>query len=145
MQQGIIAAENIMASSPAEYRSMDYGVIPAVVYSIPEIVGVGQVPDDLTGVKVYKVPFTVNLRAHIEAYDSGFVKIWVEDERVLAAQAIGHNVSEIMQELANMIALQTPLHAVADLIHAHPTYSEITRSVLEYALGKAVDFIPPVS
>jgi dihydrolipoamide dehydrogenase len=124
---------------------MDYGVIPAVVYSIPEIVGVGQVPEDLTGVRVCKVPFTVNLRAHIEAYDSGFVKIWVEDERVLAAQAIGHNVSEIMQELANMIALQTPLHAVADLIHAHPTYSEITRSVLEYALGKAVDFIPPVS
>ena len=42
-----------------------------------------------------------------------------------------------------MIALQTPLPDVADIIHAHPTYSEITRSVLEYALGRATDFVPP--
>jgi hypothetical protein len=47
-----------------------------------------------------------------------------------------------MQELANMIALRTPVAAVADIIHAHPTYSEITRSVLEYAAGKEVDFVP---
>jgi dihydrolipoamide dehydrogenase len=145
MQQGIIAAENIIAGEGGELRAMDYGVIPAVVYSIPEIVGVGDVPDDLDGVSVFKVPFSANLRARIEAYDSGFIKIWVKDDRVLAAQAIGHNVSEIMQELANMIALKTPLHAVADVIHAHPTYSEITRSVLEYALGKAVDFVPSAS
>ena len=70
------------------------------------------------------------------------MKIWVRDSRVLAAQAIGYNVSEIMQELANMIALQTPIEAVADIIHAHPTYSEIIRSVLEYAAGKEVDFVP---
>lgn len=41
-----------------------------------------------------------------------------------------------------MIALQTPLADVARIIHAHPTYSEITRSVLELALGRAVDFVP---
>jgi dihydrolipoamide dehydrogenase len=145
MQQGIVAAENIMAGEGSELRVMDYRVIPAVVYSIPEIVGVGEVPDDLEGVRVYKVPFSANLRARIEAYDRGFMKIWVKDDCVVAAQAIGHNVSEIMQELANMIALKTPLHAVAEVIHAHPTYSEITRSALEFALGKAVDFVPPAS
>jgi len=142
MQQGIVAAENIMPAGSG-LRAMDYGVIPSVVYSIPEIVGVGVVPGDLSGVAVFKVPFAVNLRARIEAYDSGFIKIWVKDQRVMAAQAIGHNVSEIMQELANMIALRTPLNDVAQIIHAHPTYSEITRSVLEHALGKAVDFAPP--
>jgi dihydrolipoamide dehydrogenase len=142
MQQGIVAAENIMEAPGDDLRRMDYSVIPAVVYSIPEIVGVGTVPTDLEDVDVFKVPFTANLRAHIEAYDSGFMKIWVKNNRVLAAQAIGHNVSEIMQELANMIALGTPLADVARIIHAHPTYSEITRSVLEYALGRAVDFVP---
>jgi dihydrolipoamide dehydrogenase len=140
MQQGIVCAENLMAAPGAPLRRMDYEVIPAVVYSIPEIVGVGRVPVDLGGVSIYKVPFTANMRARIEAYDEGFVKIWVKERRVLAAQAIGHNVSEIMQELANMIALRTPIEAVAEIIHAHPTYSEITRSTLEYALGKAVDF-----
>jgi dihydrolipoamide dehydrogenase len=144
MQQGIVAAENIMVEDGARLRRMDYSVIPSVVYSIPEVVGAGQVPQDLTGVATYTVPFSINLRARIEAYQAGFVKIWVKDDRVLAVQALGHNVSEIMQELANMIALKTPLNAVADIIHAHPTYSEITRSVLEYALGKQVDFVPQV-
>jgi dihydrolipoamide dehydrogenase len=145
MQQGIVCAENIMAGSEAALRRMDYGVIPAVVYTIPEVVSVGQVPNEADGVESFKVPFSANLRARIEAYEEGFVKIWVKDEVVVAAQAIGHNVSELMQELANMIALKTPTHEVAEIIHAHPTYSEITRSALEYSLGKAVDFIMPGS
>jgi dihydrolipoamide dehydrogenase len=142
MQQGIVAAENIMAEPNGALRRMDYSVIPSVVYSIPEVVGVGDVPADMTGVQTYAVPFSANLRARIEAFDAGFMKIWVKVGRVLAAQAIGYNVSEIMQELANMIALKTCIGDVADIIHAHPTYSEITRSVLEYAVGKQVDFVP---
>ncbi len=122
-------------------RAMDYSVVPAVVYSIPEVAAVGTVPQDLAGVGVYKVPFTANLRARIEAFEEGFVKIWVKDNTVVAAQALGHNVSEMIQELANMIALRTPLDAVATIIHAHPTYSEITRTVLERALGKAIEVL----
>ena len=102
----------------------------------------GHVPSDVSGVSAYKVPFSANLRARIEDFEQGFVKIWVKDRCLLAAQAIGHNVSEIMQELANAIALKTPIEHIAEIIHAHPTYSEITRSALDYALGKAVDFYP---
>jgi dihydrolipoamide dehydrogenase len=140
IQQGLVCAENVMRRPGEPLREMDYEVIPAVVYSIPEIVSVGTVPQNLSGVSVFKVPFSVNLRAKIEEYDDGFIKIWVRKNRIIAAQALGHNVSEIMQELANMIALKTPINEVAEIIHAHPTYSEITRSVLEYALGRHVDF-----
>lgn len=143
IQQGIVAAENIMAGPDAALRPMDYSVVPAVVYSIPEVAAVGTVPADLAGVGVFKVPFTANLRARIEEYDAGFVKIWVREGArgpiMVAAQALGHNVSEMIQELANMIALATPLNNVATIIHAHPTYSEITRTVLELALGKAIE------
>lgn len=142
IQQGIVAAENIMKQPGEHLRRMDYDVIPAVVYSIPEIVSVGHIPADLSGIEVYRVPFAANLRARIEGYEDGFIKIWVQEGVVLAAQAIGHNASEIMQELANMVALRTPLNQVAEIIHAHPTYSEITRTILEYALGKATDFYP---
>lgn len=142
IQQGVICAENIMNGDPEAYRSMSYDVIPAVVYSIPEIVSVGAVPQNLDGVQVARVPFSANLRAKIEDYDRGFIKVWVKDDRVVAAQAIGHNVSEIMQELANMIALATPVHQVAEIIHAHPTYSEIVRTVLECIEGKATDYLP---
>jgi dihydrolipoamide dehydrogenase len=140
IQQGIVAAENIMRANGDGLREMDYSVIPAVIYTLPEIVGVGTVPEDLSGVKVTKVPFAVNLRAGIENYTDGFVKMWIKDNKLLAAQAIGHNVSEIMQEAANMIALKTDIHAVSEIIHAHPTYAEIIRSTLDQALGKAVDF-----
>jgi dihydrolipoyl dehydrogenase len=144
MQQGLVCAENIAAGGGSSPRRIDYGVIPAVVYTIPEVVAVGEVPDADTGaVTSFKVPFSANLRARIEAYEEGFVKIWVRAGRVVAAQAVGYYVSELMQELANMVALETPIHDVADIIHAHPTYSEITRSVLEFSLGKATDFIMP--
>jgi dihydrolipoamide dehydrogenase len=139
IQQGIVCAENIMASPGAALRAMDYSVVPAVVYSIPEVAAVGAVPAGMDGVGVFKVPFLSNLRARIEAYEEGFVKIWVKDNIVVAAQALGYNVSEMIQELANMIALATPLNDVATIIHAHPTYSEITRTVLELALGKAIE------
>ena len=140
IQQGVICAENIMQKKTGKLRKMDYGVIPAVVYSIPEIVMVGNVPSDLAGVKVMKTPMKVNLRANIEDYSEGFMKIWIKDNKVLAAQVIGHNASEYMQEIANMIALKTPIDQVAEIIHAHPTYSEIIRSTLDNALNKAVDF-----
>lgn len=140
IQQGIIAAENIMAKPGSPLHKMDYEVIPAVVYSIPEVAMVGTVPQDLSGVAVVKVPFAVNLRANIEYRQDGFIKLWIKDNRLLAAQAIGHNVSEIFQEFANMIALKSDIAAVAEVIHAHPTYAEIARSALDHALGKAVDF-----
>lgn len=140
IQQGIICAENIMQAHGETPREMDYSVVPAAVYTIPEVYAVGTVPSDLTGIQVVKVPFSINLRARIEGNEEGFIKLWIRDDRILAAQAIGHNVSELMQEITNMIALGTSIEAVAEVIHAHPTYSEITRSIMEYSLGRPVDF-----
>lgn len=139
IQQGVICAENIMHRD-GNPRLMDYSVIPAIVYSLPEIISIGQVPEDLSDVKVVSVPFNRNLRANIEEHTDGFLKIWIKDNQVLAAQAIGFMVSEIQQELANMIALHTDIDDVTRIVHAHPTYNELIRSTLEYAEGKAVDF-----
>lgn len=140
IQQGVICAENIMRPEGTEPRLMDYDVVPAIVYTLPEIFSIGNVPQNLADVKVVKVPFAVNLRANIEEHTDGFVKLWIRDNKVIAAQAIGYMVSEIQQELANMIALGTDIDDVTKIIHAHPTYNEIIRSALEYAEGKAVDF-----
>ncbi|MFN2303915.1 MAG: dihydrolipoyl dehydrogenase [Anaerolineales bacterium] len=139
IQQGVICAENIMHATE-EPRLMDYSVIPAIVYSLPEIISIGEVPEDLSDVKVVKVPFAVNLRANIEEHNQGFIKMWIRENTLIAAQAIGFMVSEIQQELANMIALKTDIDKITKIVHAHPTYNEIIRSALEYAEGKAVDF-----
>lgn len=141
IQQGLICAENIMATQKGtQMRLMDYSVIPAIVYTLPEIAVVGVVPEDMQDVKVVKVPFAANLRAGIEDNSQGFVKLWIMHEKVLAAQMIGFTVSETVQEIANMIALGTNIRDVAQIIHAHPTYAEINRTALEHALGKCVDY-----
>jgi dihydrolipoamide dehydrogenase len=140
IQQGVICAENIMREEDEDPRLMDYNVIPAIVYSMPEIFSIGVVPDDISDVRVVKVPFLVNLRANIEEHTEGFIKMWVRDQKVIAAQAIGYMVSEIQQELANMIALGTDIDQIARVVHAHPTYNEIIKSAIEYAEEKAVDF-----
>jgi dihydrolipoamide dehydrogenase len=139
IQQGVICGENIMGGE-GEPRLMDYNVIPAIVYSMPEIFSIGLVPADLQNVEVVKVPFSVNLRANIEEHTDGFIKLWIRENQVIAAQAIGFMVSEIQQELANMIALGTDIREITKIVHAHPTYNEIVRSALEFAEGKAVDF-----
>jgi dihydrolipoamide dehydrogenase len=140
IQQGVVCAENIMREEDEDPRLMDYNVIPAIVYSMPEIFSIGVVPDDISDVRVVKVPFLVNLRANIEEHTEGFIKMWVRDQKVIAAQAIGYMVSEIQQELANMIALGTDIDQIARVVHAHPTYNEIIKSAIEYAEEKAVDF-----
>jgi dihydrolipoamide dehydrogenase len=129
-----------MREEDEDPRLMDYNVIPAIVYSMPEIFSIGVVPDDISDVRVVKVPFLVNLRANIEEHTEGFIKMWVRDQKVIAAQAIGYMVSEIQQELANMIALGTDIDQIARVVHAHPTYNEIIKSAIEYAEEKAVDF-----
>ena len=139
IQQGIICAENIMRKNGPP-RLMDYSVIPAVVYSLPEIISIGNMPEDLSDIRVVKIPFAVNLRANIEEHTEGFIKMWIRGHQLVAAQAIGYMVSEIQQELANMIALGTDIEEVAKIVHAHPTYNEIVRSALEFSEGKAVDF-----
>lgn len=139
IQQGIICGENIMRKNGSP-RLMDYNVVPAIVYSLPEIFSIGAVPEDMSDVKVVKVPFSANLRANIEEHTDGFIKLWLRGNRLVAAQALGFMVSEIGQELANMIALGTDVSEVSKIIHAHPTYAEIIRSALDYSEGKAVDF-----
>ncbi len=139
IQQGVICAENIMRGD-AEPRLMDYDIIPAIVYSIPEIFSIGKIPEDLSDIQIIKVPFNINLRANIEDHPEGFIKMWIRNNKLIAAQAIGYMVSEIQQELANMIALGTDIDAITRIVHAHPTYNEIIRSALEFAEGKAVDF-----
>ena len=139
IQQGIICAENIMRKIGSP-RLMDYSVVPAIVYSLPEIFMIGTVPSDLTDVQVVKVPFSANLRANIEEHTDGFIKLWIRDNRLIAAQGLGFMVAESGQEVANMIALGTDVTEVSKIIHAHPTYAEIIRSALDYSENKAVDF-----
>jgi dihydrolipoamide dehydrogenase len=139
MRQGIIAAENIMGQT----SEMNYDVIPAVVYTLPEVASVGVIPEDMSGVKEVKFPFSANLRATIEGHDIGFVKLWVntQTQTLLAAQIIGDYAGEIIQAYADIIALKLNISNVTNIIHAHPTYNEIVKNSLEFALGRVIEYV----
>ncbi len=138
MQQGLTAAENIMGMD----TKMDYSVIPAVVYSIPEISSVGTVPEDLAGIKVVKFPFTTNLRAMIEEHDKGFVKMWIKEDlkSIVAVQIVHENAGELIQYYADIIKNNIKLEDIINTIHAHPTYSEVVRNSLEFVLGVSTSY-----
>jgi dihydrolipoamide dehydrogenase len=150
IQQGILAAEYITGQTTEDgsFRKMDYSVVPAVVYTLPEVATVGTIPADLSDIEVVKFPFSANLRANIEEHNTGFVKMWFTKDnttgkvqKLLACQMIGDNAGEIIQGYANIIGMGCDLEKLSRIIHAHPTYNEIVRNSLEFALGRAIEHI----
>lgn len=139
IQQALIAADNIAGGR----RIMRYDVIPAVIYTIPEGATVGFTPhNEPPGIRNVRYPFTANLRAAIDGNINGFAKLWIDEKenKLVGAQVVHEYAGEIIQAYANMIELGLDLSVIADTIHAHPTYNEIVRNSLEYALGRAVEY-----
>ena len=77
-----------------------------------------------------------NLRAAIEEHEVGFVKLWLRGHELVACQIVGDYAGEIIQSYATIIENKLDITAVAQTIHAHPSYTEIVRTSLENALGK---------
>ena len=85
---------------------VNYGVIPSVMYTSPEVAWVGKSEDELKAegidYKVGKFPFTANGRAKAMLATQGFVKILadVATDRVLGAQIVAKNAGEMIHEIA---------------------------------------------
>ncbi len=127
--EGIAVAEIIAG----QYGHVNYGAIPAVVYTNPEIASVGKTEDELkaAGVdyKIGKFPFTANGRAKAMLSTQGFVKILadVATDRVLGAHIIGRNASEMIEALTVLMEFGGSAEDLARTTAAHPTLSEAIR------------------
>jgi len=125
-KQGIVAAGNIMGA-PDE---MDYHVVPAAVFTSPEIGSVGlrerQAVERGMKIRIGRFQFRALGKAHAVGEIAGFVKI-ISDEmtgQILGAHIIGPHASDLIHEIA--VAMKAGLTAadIAETIHAHPTLSE---------------------
>lgn len=138
--EGKVAAEVIAGQK----SGLDYKVIPAVVFSDPEIATVGlteqEAKDEGYQVKVGKFPFAANGRALSLNASEGFVKLVAEKESgiILGAQVVGIEASNLIAELTLAIELGATLEDIALTIHAHPTLGELTMEAAEVALGQAI-------
>ncbi|WP_127753807.1 dihydrolipoyl dehydrogenase [Devosia sp. 1566] len=127
--EGIAVAE-ILAGQAGH---VNYGAIPAVVYTNPEVASVGKTEDELKAegieYKIGKFPFTANGRAKAMLATQGFVKILadVETDRVLGAHIVGKNAGEMIHELVTLMEFSGAAEDLARTTHAHPTLSEAVR------------------
>ncbi len=112
---------------------VNYDVIPAVVYTYPEVATVGQTEDQLkeAGVayKVGKFPFMANSRAKTNDLTDGFVKVLADakTDKVLGVHMIGPNVGEIIAEAALAMEFGASSEDIARTCHPHPTLTEALR------------------
>jgi dihydrolipoamide dehydrogenase len=127
--EGIAVAEIIAGQK----GHVNYGTIPSVVYTNPEIATVGKSEDELKAegidYKIGKFPFTANGRAKAMRATQGFVKLVadVETDRVLGGSIVGKNAGEMIHEIVVLMEFSGAAEDLARTTHAHPTLSEAVR------------------
>ena len=138
-EEGIAVAEILAGQS----GHVNYDIIPAVIYTSPEVATVGKTEEELKNLKInYKVgkfPFLANSRAKVNNESEGFVKILADSktDRVLGVHIIGPHCGDMIAEMALAMEFGASSEDIARTCHAHPTHTE---AIKEAAL--AVDKRP---
>jgi dihydrolipoamide dehydrogenase len=125
-EEGVALAEMLAGQKP----HINYNLIPSVVYTWPEVAGVGATEEMLKDQKVeYKTgsfPFRALGRSRASGDMDGFVKILADKttDEILGVQMIGPRVADIAAEAVVAMEFRASAEDVARMSHAHPTYSE---------------------
>jgi dihydrolipoamide dehydrogenase len=112
---------------------VNYGIIPGVIYTAPEVATVGKTEDELKAAgiayKVGKFPFLANSRAKINHETEGFVKVLADakTDEILGAHMLGPNVGDMIAEYCVAMEFKASSEDVARTCHPHPTRSEALR------------------
>jgi dihydrolipoamide dehydrogenase len=134
--EGVAVAEILAGQS----GHVNYDVIASVVYTAPEIAGLGMTEEELkdegTEYRVGKFPFLANGRAKAAHATDGFVKVLADaaTDRVLGVHIMGPHAGELIHEAAVLMEFGGSAEDLARTCHAHPTFSE---AVKEAALAVA--------
>ncbi len=127
--EGMAAAEVVAG----KHGHVNYGVIPGVIYTHPEVSNVGETEESLKesgrAYKVGKFSFMGNGRAKANFAGDGFVKILADKEtdRILGAHIIGPMAGDLIHEICVAMEFGASAQDLAMTCHAHPTYSEAVR------------------
>lgn len=138
--EGIALAE-ILAGQAGH---VNYGVIPSVVYTTPEIAAIGKTEEELKaeGVdyKAGKFLFLANGRAKANQTTDGFVKILADakTDRVLGAHILGAQAGELIHEVAVLMEFGGSAEDLARTTHAHPTLAEAVKEAALAVAGRAI-------
>jgi dihydrolipoamide dehydrogenase len=127
--EGVAVAEILVGQA----GHVNYDVIPAVVYTMPEIASVGKTEEELKAANVAynagKFPFTANGRAKANQQTDGFVKILADarTDRVLGVHIVGSDAGNMIAEACIAMEFGASAEDIARTCHAHPTLPEAVK------------------
>ena len=128
-EEGVAVAETIAGQS----GHVNYGIIPGVVYTFPEIANVGKTEEELKeegrAYKVGKFPLMANSRARCNHETDGMAKIIAdaETDEILGGHIIAPGAGDMIHEICLAMEFKASSEDVARTCHAHPTLSEAVR------------------
>jgi dihydrolipoamide dehydrogenase len=126
------------------WAHVDYDLVPAVVFTHPEIAAVGKTEEQLTaaGVAFKKgvFPFRANGRARTINDTVGKVKVLADaaTDRVLGVHIIGPAAGDIIGEAAAALNFGATAEDIARVCHAHPTLPEALKEAALAVHGQAI-------
>ncbi len=138
-EQEAVAAVERMAGKAGR---VNYDTIPWVIYTAPEVAAVGlteaEAKEKGHEVSVGAFPFQANGRAVAGAHADGLAMVIADKatDRVLGAQILSANASELIAEAVLLMEFDGSAEDLARTIHAHPTMSEGLREAAHMAMGE---------
>lgn len=142
--QGLVAAENALGGS----AKMDYDVVPAGIFTMPEIGSVGlrehQARERGIDVRTGRFPYRGLGKAHAMGEIAGLVKIIADakTDRVLGVHLCGAHASDLVHEGALAIRMGATARQLGHMIHAHPTLAEAIQEAANDVHGTAIHIQP---
>jgi dihydrolipoamide dehydrogenase len=136
-EEGILVAEQIAGQQP----HINYNLIPGVVYTWPEVAGVGQTEEELKqkqiAYKVGKFPFKALGRSRASMDLDGMVKILADKDtdEVLGVHIVGARAADMIAEAVVAMEYRASAEDIARTSHAHPTYTEAIKEAALMATG----------
>jgi dihydrolipoamide dehydrogenase len=128
-EEGVAVAERMAG----QHGHVNFGTIPWVIYTSPEIAWVGrteqQLKADGVAYKAGQFPFLANGRARALGDTTGFVKILADakTDEILGVHIIGPMASELIAEAVMAMEFKASSEDIARICHAHPSLSESTK------------------
>ncbi|HEY9459232.1 MAG TPA: dihydrolipoyl dehydrogenase [Paralcaligenes sp.] len=141
-EEGVAVAERIAG----QQGHVNFGTIPWVIYTSPEIAWVGKSEQQLKAEGIdYKAgsfPFAANGRARALGETTGFVKVLADakTDEVLGVHIIGPTASELISEAVTIMEFRGAAEDIARICHAHPTLSEAVKEAALAVDKRALNF-----
>ena len=137
-EEGVLVAEQLAGQKP----HINYNLIPGVVYTWPEVAGVGKTEEQLkaegVAIKVGNFPMRALGRSRASGDLDGFIKIIADEktDEVLGVHMIGARAADMIAAAVTAMEFRASAEDIARMSHAHPTFAEAIKEAALDATGK---------